>query len=160
MGWTKGQFVAQAFDEIGLSSYVFDLAPEQMESGLRRLDSMMGTWNGKGIRIGYPLPSSPGASSLNEQTNVPDSANEAIYLNLAIRLAPSLGKAIANETKAAAKMGYDLLLSLSSKPPEMQLNPGSVPAGAGNKPSVIDNPFLSPPSERLDAGMDSVIDFN
>ena len=40
MGWTKRQFVTQAFEEIGLASYVFDLTPEQLQSALRRLDAM------------------------------------------------------------------------------------------------------------------------
>ena len=31
MGWTKRQFIEQAFDEIGLASYAFDLGPEQMQ---------------------------------------------------------------------------------------------------------------------------------
>jgi hypothetical protein len=159
MGWTKRQFVVQAFDEIGLASYVFDLTPEQLESALRRLDSMMAMWNAKGIRLGYPLPSSPSSSDLDTPTNVPDSSNEAIYANLAVRLAPSVGKTVAPETKATAKAAYDLLLSLAAVPPEMQL-PSSMPAGAGNKPHQLDQPFLSPPTATLDAGGDSVIDFN
>ena len=77
MGWTKRQFVLQAFEEIGLASYVYDLTPEQLNSALFKLDAMMGTWNGKGIRIGYPTPGDPESSDLDAQTNVPDSANEA-----------------------------------------------------------------------------------
>ena len=89
MGWTKRQFIEQAFDEIGLASYAFDLGPEQMQSALRRLDTMLAAWNALGIRLAYPLPSSPQDSDLDEQTNVPDSSNEAIYTNLAIKLAPA-----------------------------------------------------------------------
>mgnify|MGYP003525752305 CR=1 FL=1 len=55
MGWTKRQFVTQAFEEIGLAAYVFDLTPEQLQSALRRLDSMMASWNAKGIRLGYQI---------------------------------------------------------------------------------------------------------
>ena len=87
MGWTKRQFVEQAFEEIGLATYTFDLSPEQMQSALRRLDAMVATWNGAGIRIGYPLPSSPQDSDLDTETNVPDMSNEAIYTNLAIKIA-------------------------------------------------------------------------
>ena len=75
MGYTKRQFISAAFEEIGLASYVFDLQPEQLESALRRLDAMMADWNAKGIRLGYPLPSSPQDSSLDEETLVPDSAS-------------------------------------------------------------------------------------
>ena len=31
MGWTKREYVEQAFEEIGLASYVFDLTPEQFD---------------------------------------------------------------------------------------------------------------------------------
>lgn len=159
MGWTKRQFVTQAFEEIGLASYVFDLTPEQLQSALRRLDSMMASWNAKGIRLGYPIPSSPQNGDLDEETNVPDSANEAIYLNLATRIAPGFGKTVAVETKASAKMAYDTLLSRAAMPPEQQL-PGTMPAGAGNKPWRADDPFLHQPVDPLLAGGDGPIEFN
>lgn len=159
MGWTKRQFVTQAFEEIGLATYVFDLSPEQLQSGLRRLDSMMATWNTKGIRLGYPLPSSPQFSDLDAESEVPDSANEAIYLNLAIRIAPSFGKTPSVDTKATAKAAYDNLLSVAAMPVEMQL-PGTLPVGAGNKPWNIDQPFVNPPVDPLLAGQDGEIQFN
>jgi len=133
MGYTKRQFISAAFEEIGLASYVFDLGPEQLESALRRLDAMMADWNAKGIRLGYPLPSSPQNSSLEEETNVPDSAYEAIICSLGIRLAPSFGKIVMIETKTTAKQGYDILLQRATFPLEKQL-PSTTPAGAGNKP--------------------------
>lgn len=160
MGWTKRQFVTQAFEEIGLAAYVFDLTPEQLESALRRLDSMMAAWNAKGIRLGYPIPSSPQNSDLDDETNVPDSANEAIYLNLGVKLAPGFGKVAATETKASAKMAYDTLLSLAAMPPQQQF-PGTMPAGAGNKPwRIYDDPFLRQPVDPLLAGEDGPIEFN
>lgn len=158
MGWTKRQFVTQAFEEIGLAAYVFDLTPEQLQSALRRLDAMMASWNAKGIRLGYPIPSSPEFSDLDTETGVPDSSNEAVYTNLSIRLAPSFGKVVSIETKAAARTSYDTLLSIAAMPPEQQL-PGSMPSGAGNKPCRIDNPFLRKPEDPLLAGGDGEIEF-
>jgi hypothetical protein len=46
VAWTKREFVVQAFSEIGLASYVYDLQPEQLQTALNRLDSMLATWNG------------------------------------------------------------------------------------------------------------------
>ena len=158
MGWTKRQFVEQAYEEIGYASYVFDLEPEQLESAMRRLDAMMMPWNGKGIRLGYPAPPSPELSNLDEETNVPDSANEAIYTNLAIRLAPTIGKQVSMETKAAAKAGYNVLMQRAAMPQEQQL-PSSMPAGAGNKPWRNDRPFLDTPEDPLSAGGDGPIEF-
>jgi len=105
MAYTKRDIVNQAFEEIGLASYVFDLQPQQLESALRRLDNMMATWNGKGIRLGYPLPSSPADSDLDQVTGVPDSALEAMATNLAVRIAPMFGKTVSPDTKTIAKKG-------------------------------------------------------
>jgi hypothetical protein len=85
VGYSKRQFVEAAFAEIGLASYVFDLQPQDLEQALRRLDAMMAEWNAKGIRLGYPLPGSPQDSDINAESEVPDSANEAIICNLGIR---------------------------------------------------------------------------
>lgn len=158
MSWTKRQFVMQAFEEIGYSSYIFDLEPEQLQSALRRLDSMMGTWNGKGIRVGYPLPSSPELSELDTETEVQDSANEAIYLNLAIRIAPTVGKTVSPETKKSAKAAYNQLLALMTKPTEMRL-PTTLPSGAGNKGWTTDKEFIAPLEETIDTN-DSIIEFD
>lgn len=161
MSWTKRQFVVAGFSEIGLASYVFDLTPAQLQAALDRLDAMMGTWNGQGIRLGYPLPSTPGSSSLDEVTNVPDSANETIFQNLAIRLAGGYGKSVSPDTKAAAFAGYNAMLGHAmGAPPEMQM-PGTMPAGAGNKPwRNTGQPFLNPPTDPLLAGQDGQIEFD
>ncbi len=158
MGWTKRQFVNQAFEEIGYAEYAYDLQTEQLQAALRRLDAMMATWNGRTIRVGYPLPDSPQDSSLDEGTNVPDIANEAIYLNLALRIAPIVGKVVSPETKTSARGAYQELLKRAAMPNEMQF-PETLPAGQGNKPwRWRDSPFIRPPKDPVDAGPDGEID--
>jgi hypothetical protein len=160
MGYSKRQFVAAAFEEIGLAAYAFDLQPQQFESALRRLDAMMASWNALGIRLGYPLPSSPQFSDLDAQSEVPDSANEAIITNLAVKIAPGYGKQVMPDTKSTAKETYNTLLSRAAVPMEQQL-PGTMPSGAGNKPwRVYDDPFLRPPVDPVLAGQDGPIQFN
>lgn len=156
MSWTKRQLILQAFDEIGFAYYVYDLSAERIESATRRLDTMAATWNRIGIRLGYPLPSTPNASDLDTDTGITDEAMEALYLNLAIRIAPSLGKVVSRDTKVAAKKAYNALLNKIVQPPEKQL-PSYTPAGSGNN-SVFDGPFLNPPSDLLESGGDSTID--
>lgn len=158
MSWTKRQFVNRAFEEIGYAEYAYDLQPEQLQAALRRLDAMMATWNSRTIRVGYPLPSSPEESDLDEETNVPDRAFEAIYLNLALRIAPSVGKTVSSDTKAFARQAYQELLKRAAAPEEMQL-PGTLPAGQGNKPwRWSDTPFIRVPEDPVDAGPDGEID--
>jgi hypothetical protein len=158
MGYSKRQFVEGAFEELGIASYDFDLQPEELESAMRRLDAMMAEWNAKGIRLSYPIPGSPDDNDLDEPSEVPDSAYEAMITNLGIRIAPSIGKTVSVETKANAKAAYNTLLARACYPPEMQF-PGSTPSGAGNKPHRVSGTFLPKPTDTLDAGTDSAITF-
>lgn len=161
MSWTKRQFIEASLEEIGIASYQFDIQPQMLESGLYRLDSMMADWNTRGIRIGYPL-SNRSNTSVAQETGVPDSANEAIIYNLALRLAPSYGKQVTREVKIAARNGYNTLLMRSgaTDPMEKQF-PETLPLGAGNKPHRIggDN-YFPVPDDPVDAGPDSILEFN
>ena len=161
MSWTKRQFINAALEEIGLASYVYDIQPEELESALRRLDAMMADWNVRGIRIGYPL-SSVTSSSVAQSTSVPDSANEAIISNLRLRLAPSYGAMVPREVKISAKNGFTTLLMRAgvTQPKEKQF-PSSLPLGQGNKAWRWNSSnFMPEPSDPVDAGPDSELDFN
>lgn len=160
MAYTKRQFVEAALTEIGLASYVFDIQPEQLEYARRRLDAMMADWNGKGIRLSYPIPASPEQGSLAEETNVPDSANEAVILNLAVRLAPSYGKQIMPDTRLVAKAAYDTVLQRATAPIEQQF-PDTLPSGAGNKYwRDADDPFMPTPVDPVETGPEGILEFN
>jgi len=159
MAYTKREFVTAALEEIGLASYVFDAQPEQLQSALVRLDAMMANWNGKGIRLAYPLPATAGGSSLDQDTFVPDSANEAIITNLAVRIAPSYGKAVSPDTKATARDAYNLLLSRAAMPPEMQL-PDTMPAGAGWKSWTLYGVYINPPTDPIETGGEGDLEFS
>ena len=159
MGYTKRQFITGAFEEIGLADYVFDLQPEQLQSAVRRLDSMMMEWNAQGIRLGYPIASSPQDSDLDTETNTPDSAWEAVITNLAIRIAPGYGKAVSPDTKVSAKGAYNILLQRATYPLEQQL-PSTMPIGQGNKPWRWDNPYVNRPADPVDAGPDGPFEWS
>ncbi len=160
MSWTRRQFVVQAFSELGYASYVYDLESEQLQDARVKLDSMMATWNGRGIQIGYPLPTTPEASDLDDETQVPDWAAEAIYLNLAIRLAPTIGKMAPRETKVAAKEAMGQILQQTTKPRQMHL-PTTLPAGAGNKPwRQIQDPFIREGSDNVVLPPADEVDFS
>lgn len=147
MGWTKDQLIAEAYAELGLASYEFDITPEEKQTALRRLDTMMATWEAKGIRVGYLIPASPDASSLDTDSGLPDAAVETVYLNLALRLAPGKGKQVSVQSARSARDGYDALLFNAARPLQQQL-PATMPRGAGNKPwrSGGGQPFMPTPS--------------
>jgi len=154
MGYTKRQFVTEAYSEMGMADYVFDLTPEQLQSAVRRLDAMLAMWNGRGIRLNYLLSTDPENVNLDDETDVPDYANEAIILNLAIKIAPSHGKSLSPDTKASAKDALNTVLNYATKPLEMRY-PSDMPRGAGHK--SIDFPFAIPEIDNeLDAPTDSI----
>lgn len=158
MSYTKKELIEMAFEEIGLANYNFDLQPEQFQSGLKRLDLMMATWNNRGIRIGYPLSSSPSTSNLNDDTQVRDTALEAIYSNLALKIAPSFGKTVSMDLKINARSTYLNLLRDTSEINERQLT--KLPRGAGNKAWRYNkyNTFINPTGGEIDVGQDSQLD--
>jgi hypothetical protein len=161
MAWTKRQIVEQAYEAIGIAFYDFDMSPEQMQTGLRALDAMAGTWNGRGVRLGYPLPSSIAAGTLDESAGVPDFAVEALYSNLALRLAPGAGKAISPDLRAQAGSAYKALLSRSAVPIERVNNPNAAPLGQGQKYwRTSRDPFQRADGLRVDAGPDSELDLD
>lgn len=130
MSWTKRQLIQTAYEEIGIT-YVFDLQPEMMHSGLKRLESIMATWNADGVLIGYPIASNPDNADLDEDSNIPDHANQAVYSALAIALAPSYGKAISPQLAATANKSYKTMIARNTKPLTRE-SVGTV-TGAGNE---------------------------
>lgn len=130
--WTKRQLIEEAFAELALAGYVFDLSPEEMQTGLRRMDVFMATWEARGVRVGYAFPSAPNTSSLDDASGLPDSAVETVYLHLAIRLAAGFGKQVSPDTRKAARDGYDALLWKAAQPIRQQF-PNTLPIGAGNR---------------------------
>lgn len=126
--WTKLQFVEAALEEIGLAPYNFDIQPELKESIRARMDSMVAEWMERGLQLSYDL-----GADLNSEAGVALVHNAAVYLNLAIRIAPGLGKIPSAETKSAAAQTMDSLWIQAAQPQEQQM-PASMPRGEGQKP--------------------------
>jgi hypothetical protein len=154
MSYTKRQIIGLAFEELGLAGHVFDISPEEQQSAMLRLDSMMAMWNGQGIRIGYNMTVDPLNADPDQDSGISDMFTEAVFLNLAIRLASSYGKQVARTTSAPAKQAYDALLAQCMATP-VQIQPNVVPAGAGNRWRR----FTRPPVDRLQVGPDGLLDF-
>lgn len=154
MAWTKREFIVAALEEIGLTS-AYDLAADELAASLKRLDNMMATWNANGLRLGYPLPDTPADSDIDDNTNVPDRANEAIVTNLAVRLAPMYGKTVSQDTKVSASQAYRVVANYAVAPLPRAMPNDAVPAGAGAKDPL--DPFLPAPAATLDTGTDGVI---
>ncbi len=145
MPWTKAQIVADAFGEIALAGHVYDIEPEEMQNALRRLEMMLGNWEGRGITLGYRFATDPGAIEVDDPSGLQDAAVETVVINLAKRLAAGYGKALSPQQMQDARDSFNVLLRAAAFPPQMQL-PGSMPRGAGAKPWRSQQPFIGSPS--------------
>jgi len=150
MPWTKTQIISEAFTEIGKGDYSFDMQPEEFQSALRRLDAMMATWGATAsIRIGYS--GGNGFGDIGVETEVPDWAVSAMYLNLAINIAPSYGKTVSPDTKINAKIALD---SIMNRTTERRTRYIGGYAGAGNGPYTT----LPAPEILIETGGGGVLD--
>ncbi len=124
----------EALEEIGISSYDFDSTAYNLQSALRRLDSMMAIWIDKKI-IFTPDPylyfTDPTLSDLDQDTNAPGEAIEPMFLSLAVLIAPGYGKTVSRQTKINAKSSFNNLLKKYVVGTEICL--GNFLVGAGAK---------------------------
>lgn len=158
MGWTKRQIAEQAYGELAIAGYVFDLEPEEVQFAIVTMDTLMASWDGLGIRIGYVLGLTPTSSDPDDDSGIALRHVRAVYLNLAIAIAASKGKQLAASTLKGAKDAYDALLAAVALAtvPQVQM-PHGTPLGAGNRPWHRGNgPFFQPadtgPLQQNDAG--------
>lgn len=140
---TKLELIEGAYEELGLAGYVFDLEPEEITTALNRLDRQAAKWDAKGIRLGYNLPSCAEESSPNDEAGIPDWAEEPFITNLALRLAPTVGKQVSLDTRIAARDGYKALLMGDYSIPQMQM-PRQMPIGTGNRRNTKNQQFFAP----------------
>lgn len=156
--WTKGALVRLAYAELALAGFEFDLSPEEILLGVQKLDAMMlGWWD---IRIGYNASSDPTTADPEALSGIPDLANRAVYMNLAMDLAAGFGKTPLRTTAIAAKQGYDMLLARSvSADTQCQRFPQTLPRGAGNRSFGQRRAYFPVPPDPLDAGPDGPLDF-
>lgn len=127
---TKRTVVEMAYEDCGLPGYEFASSPEELFSGIRRLDGMMREWP-CGQKLGYNFPTAVGQSDPEDPTLVPDWALMAMVGKLAQKLAPGLGKTLSNEQKAAAASSYSIMLGRIPIP-QVRL-PRTTPRGSGNR---------------------------
>lgn len=134
---TKRALILQAYRELGFTSYDFDLEPEQLQDALASLDGMMSTWSMRGLNLGY----FPNTADINADAGTDPAADQAIALNLAMRLAPGKGKTPSRELKVDARSAYSALVKLATLPAKTRLNTHAAPAGQGANRWYHD-PFL------------------
>jgi len=140
---TKRQILTEAFEEIGLAGYIFNLAPADVMSALRKLDALVASWEASGLTYGWPFSSNPNDSDPDDEITVPDAAIQPLVCNLALRIAPSFGKQASIETRSAALSGLNILRTQRAFIPKQQFA-DNVPIGSGNYRGSTLQPYFTP----------------
>jgi len=160
MSWTKRQIIADAFGELALASYDFDITPEEEAAALRKLNTMLATWSAQGLQLGFHMNGSAVDVDLDEPSGLALYAIEAVVQQLAVRIAAGKGKALPSSTLRTAKAAYDVLISrLAAEQVQQQQLPTGTPRGAGQKPwrtvnqTFVPVPDTSPLQSAADGGL-------
>jgi hypothetical protein len=120
IGRTKRDIIEMMREFCGQAGFEFELSPEEVASDLRLLDTMMAEWPWKltGYARGNSLPDEP--SGLAEE-DVP-----AVFMELALRRAPALGKSMGPEARSSMGRSYTALTARYSTILSQPLAPNTV----------------------------------
>lgn len=118
-----------AFTEIGLMSYQYDLEPEDAIKAVVTLDSIVAGLN---LPLSYNLTDNPSSADLNQDSGLPNWANEPIYLLLGVALCPRYGKVANQDLKARAQQAKSRMYTMTANT-DIELPLNNVPSGQGNK---------------------------
>ena len=116
----KLDIINMAFDELGLSGYIYDLEPEQLELANKKISAMIASWSLGSVRTQWRFN-----TPYTDDADIANNIVEAVYLNAAVRLAPSLGKVATQDTKLAAKKALEAIIG--SKKPHSLDDDGNYP---------------------------------
>ncbi len=152
MGWTKRQIITAALNELGIGGD-FSVDAGTLQLVAQSLDAMMAEWDGRGIRLGYPVIASPTDTDLDVDTLCPMWSMTAIVKNLALEAAPQFGRDPPPRLKQRAAQSLNTVAARMMQPPTMNF-PQTLPVGAGNKPWRNQQSPFYPPTDPLLVGDD------
>lgn len=110
----KRALVLDAFAEASIAGYTFDLTADELQTGLQRLEQMIGDWAMRGLLFGFNLQGMATAD-LDDEAFLPVPAGEPdtphlyealIVMNLAKSIAGAFGKQCAPSTIEAARRTF------------------------------------------------------
>ena len=126
MSITKGDLVIRALKMLGVVDSITSADPDEIRDGLEYLDSMIAAWETLGIRCGYALtePVMP-----DDESNLSDTKVAGVIANLAVHIAPFIGREASPTIRAIAKTYYEGLFDVTLT--QRQSDP-MMPTGTGN----------------------------
>lgn len=124
-GIPKSDLISMAFEACRLSGYNFDRTPEESESTLRQLETMMKGWPWNALGYFY-------SNNEADLCNLDDSVLEGVSNALALRVMTAKGKAIPESFRPVATQSINYVRSKAATVPHIGFAPGTI-RGAGAK---------------------------
>lgn len=149
---TKGDIVRQAYIELRISGLTNRATPEDTQIALRKLDSMMLAWTNKGLNLSWNKSDDFTDPDPQEDSGISDADYEAIYVNLAVKLAPAFGK----PPTQLDSFARELYAGLFSTELPTQQNNEYMPLGSGNRRGAY-TPVYQEGNEPIDVENDGNI---
>lgn len=126
---TRNNIVTMAFEYLEISGLTSNPLPRDNALALRSLEAMMISWNNLSLYLGWQAASDITSPDGQDDTGLSDTAYEAVYINLAVRLAAPFGK-VPTQIKELASELKSALYSVEL--PQYEANP-YMPVGSGNR---------------------------
>jgi hypothetical protein len=148
MAWSKGDIVDQAYAELALAGFEWDITPAEKTWALQKLDLMMAGLLGRQVNVGYSFGMSPTDTSLSQDSGLRLMFVEPVYMMLALRICAGKGKTTPISTASNARGAFNSLLAwVARNQVEQQQLPNRLGRGAGNKPwRTVNQPFMPRPN--------------
>jgi hypothetical protein len=105
---TKAEIINNAYSQMRISGLTVDPSPADITLALDRLESMAAEFEGRNIKSGYNLESTP---DVNSEHNMLRKYWYPYEVNLAVRLLPDFGKPVPQILFAQAQAGLSFLAS-------------------------------------------------
>lgn len=128
LGRSKADIISRAYSKCGMGDDM-ERTPEEMGQGLMELNIMMmeAPWSG----LGYSQPVS-GDGDTSDLSGIEDRFTPAVVMELAMRLAPGLGKSMSTEAVKSHARSVSLLRAEIATAPQTKLR-GGVYLGSGRR---------------------------
>jgi hypothetical protein len=127
----KRQIVEMAYSKCALAGYEFGRTPEEVNDALSELNAMMLEWPFS--MLGFVQPAY-GVGDGEEQSGIPPETLAGVAAQLALRLAPNMGKTLSPEANASIARSmalihsHPLVVSVPTQPFQAR-----TPRGMGNR---------------------------
>lgn len=129
MSITKGDLVTRSLKMLGVVDSITSPDPAEIADGLETLDSMVAEWENHGIRLGYHLTAEGVPADPGDESGLADKYVIGVSANLAVNMAPLIGREAQPTIKSRAKLFYEGLFNIELA--QRQSDP-MIPTGVGN----------------------------